>query len=1469
MKNKLYFISQNHFLKWLFGIFSLAILFFAFVPKTYASYNLWSTTYSYPATANLPLVNQDAIATSTIYNASQPWTFSIGVSIIQHKGVLYSAWAQDADNTVENGPLEFVRGATSTDGGITWSNPFTIAPQSSGANGTMNHSHGAFLSYGGTLYYFASSYLGTSTATERFPGLKTELFTLNESTWQWVSQGFVANNLYPMETPKLMANGNWIMGGLTSTSSSTIAMSNGNNFNSWQTVNIPTPSFTYPAYNETSTLIQGNTILAIIRPPSGESYAYVSTSTDYGVTWSKATVSNYILTNAKPVSGTLSTGQDYIIDDTDSGRSDLVIGLKNSSDQTFKRVLKIVPGTPPNPRFNGATHQAGWAYPSAWEYNNHLYVAYYQSKEDELLTIIPLSALATSSASSQDPVAWWKLNESSGQTAADTSSASNTATLSNMTDANHVAGQNGNSLSFNGTNQFATANEYVTDNVTPLSVSVWANFSSLGGSDHVVVSHYDYQNTKSGWTLYTQTIASNKITVKLSPNGGSGSSYTANYTVPALNTWTHYAFTYDGSQLKFYINGSVVSPSATTGTLPSSIFNDINTQVVIGASGNSVTNTSYISGKIDDVRIYDRVLSASEVTSIYNYATSTVTTQTPSSVATSSMVGNGNITSVGESSPTVRGFVYGTTAAYGATTTENGSFSTGAFTASITGLMCNTLYHINAYAINDAGTSYGSDVVATIPVCMPTVTTSAATGVSTSTATFIGAITATGGADATNHGFAYGTVSDLSSVIATTSLGAQAGTTTFNQSLTGLAPNTTYYFRAYAVNSAGTSTGSIVSTNTSDITPPIVSMTLPASGSTVAGSAIHLSAISTDDVGVVGVQFMLDGITNIGSLIISTSSPQTYSTIWNSTGITSYSSHTLYAVAHDAAGNYATSTVSINVDNVNPTLVSAVYNSDTQITVTLSKLASSTTITKSNDGGFIVMKAGGGTVYAVSSIIPGSGDSIVLTTASMASAGATGVVVTYSHSGNGTIADALGNVVATNGTGITIPPWNTVNPTITNITSTVSNGAYKQGASIDIDLIFSKTIDSASGLTANFNSGGSCSTGAISDSMTASCTYTVGGSDNANPLNVASVTGLAASTDGNAMTNFTPALNLSANKTIVVDTTAPSVSITSPSNGVTVGGSSVALAASNSDTGSGITSVQFMLDGITNIGSSGSVDPYSIAWDSTSASNADHTLYAVAHDAAGNYATSSINITTDNTIHTYSISGNVSGLTGTVVLRNNSNDNLTITSDGSFTFDTSIANGNTYAVIVITNPSGQTCSVSSGSGTVSGDVTDISVICTTDSVTPTPTPTPTPAPTVTPTVSFSSSGGSVSASTLATLLAPGPATTAYLNSLNNQVPRCPTGFTCTPKPITNSQSAFTGNLQFGMTSSNVKQLQIFLNTHGFIVATSGPGSIGDETDRFGSATRDALIRFQKHYHIIPSVGYFGPVTRNAVNAMMK
>lgn len=77
---------------------------------------------------------------------------------------------------------------------------------------------------------------------------------------------------------------------------------------------------------------------------------------------------------------------------------------------------------------------------------------------------------------------------------------------------------------------------------------------------------------------------------------------------------------------------------------------------------------------------------------------------------------------------------------------------------------------------------------------------------------------------------------------------------------------------------------------------------------------------------------------------------------------------------------------------------------------------------------------------------------------------------------------------------------------------------------------------------------------------------------------------------------------------------------------------------------------------------------------------------------------------------------------------------------------------------------------------------------------------------------------------------------------------------------------FKSNLTAGSLGSEVKALQMFLNAHGYSIASSGPGSSGNETDTFGGLTRAALVKYQKAKGITPAVGYFGAITRAAMNA---
>jgi alpha-tubulin suppressor-like RCC1 family protein len=163
---------------------------------------------------------------------------------------------------------------------------------------------------------------------------------------------------------------------------------------------------------------------------------------------------------------------------------------------------------------------------------------------------------------------------------------------------------------------------------------------------------------------------------------------------------------------------------------------------------------------------------------------------------------------------------------------------------------------------------------------------------------------------------------------------------------TGLAASTVYSYKVAAFDAAGNISGQStqVSATTSpsvDSVLPIVSVSAPLAGATVSGTAT-INATASDNVGIVGVQFKVDGV-NVGAE--DTNSP--YSVSWN-TATAINGSHVITAVARDAAGNSKTSTaISVTVSNVtgdttppNVAMTSPVSGSTISGNITVSATAS-------------------------------------------------------------------------------------------------------------------------------------------------------------------------------------------------------------------------------------------------------------------------------------------------------------------------------------------------------------------------------------------------------------------------------------------------------------------------------------------------------------------------------------------------
>ncbi len=201
----------------------------------------------------------------------------------------------------------------------------------------------------------------------------------------------------------------------------------------------------------------------------------------------------------------------------------------------------------------------------------------------------------------------------------------------------------------------------------------------------------------------------------------------------------------------------------------------------------------------------------------------TLTTSSISSITSTSVNGGGNISSDGGAAVSARGLVYGTTSnpTLSNTILTIGS-GTGSFSGSITGLTPNTTYYVRAYATNSAGTGYGNEIsFQTLPVAVPTLITTDASGITQTTVTSGGTVSNDGGANVTERGIVYGTSTNPTT--SDTKVTNGSGTGSFSVNVTTLTPNTTYYIRSYAINSAGTGYGNNITFQTT--VPAVPSLT--------------------------------------------------------------------------------------------------------------------------------------------------------------------------------------------------------------------------------------------------------------------------------------------------------------------------------------------------------------------------------------------------------------------------------------------------------------------------------------------------------------------------------------------------------------------------------------------------------------------------------------------------------------------
>lgn len=146
-------------------------------------------------------------------------------------------------------------------------------------------------------------------------------------------------------------------------------------------------------------------------------------------------------------------------------------------------------------------------------------------------------------------------------------------------------------------------------NVNYLTVSTWVYYNGSNGQEQRIFDRASRSDgTQSFYNLRVNTF--NKIVIDVTIGGNPVQFHTS--TNLNQNAWNHLIYTYDGSHLKFYLNGSLAASLSFQG-----VFGPYNYNAGIGV-GNQLETIKPFNGKLDDFMLYSRALNSSEVSALHD-----------------------------------------------------------------------------------------------------------------------------------------------------------------------------------------------------------------------------------------------------------------------------------------------------------------------------------------------------------------------------------------------------------------------------------------------------------------------------------------------------------------------------------------------------------------------------------------------------------------------------------------------------------------------------------------------------------------------------------------------------------------------------------------------------------------------------------------------------------------------------------
>jgi fibronectin type 3 domain-containing protein len=194
-------------------------------------------------------------------------------------------------------------------------------------------------------------------------------------------------------------------------------------------------------------------------------------------------------------------------------------------------------------------------------------------------------------------IGYWKFDEGSGTTAVDSSGNNNTGTLVNSPTWVAPGKVGPADLLFTAANtQLVSVSDAASlDPTNGLTISAWVNAGNWSGNRRIL-------QKGDGDNQYRLLAEGGVLKFDLSGVG------TLTTTLPTAGTWVHVAGTWNGSTMVIYFNGVSKASQAASGTNGTT-----SNALTIGAKNGSSTAGDYFQGMLDDVRVYNRGLSASEI----------------------------------------------------------------------------------------------------------------------------------------------------------------------------------------------------------------------------------------------------------------------------------------------------------------------------------------------------------------------------------------------------------------------------------------------------------------------------------------------------------------------------------------------------------------------------------------------------------------------------------------------------------------------------------------------------------------------------------------------------------------------------------------------------------------------------------------------------------------------------------------